>query len=91
MEPNPFVLSVPSSNPTSKFSRYEIAMGAPRTTADVEYELRGVYPDPENGPGHFIARIITTSRDRQYLKQLLIDINGPIQEEDEEDLAAGPG
>lgn len=80
-------LSVPNSNPASRFSRYEIIADdatIPEATEDavqcttvLMYTLIGCYGE-ERGT---VSRAISRHRDLEYLKDLLIDINGPIPED----------
>lgn len=84
-----FEMSVPSSNPVSRFARYEIVADdatIPEATEDavqrttvLMYTLVGCYGEERGSVGRAIAR----HQDRQFLIDLLIDINGPISDDSE--------
>jgi hypothetical protein len=93
-------LSVPNSNPNSAFSHYEIMSEDPDgpelhpenrpdasyddgNSRPTEYALIGVYSESSGKTG---ARTIKSGyRNLETLKTLLVDINGPIPEEAEND------
>lgn len=83
------ILSVPSSNPIGKFSQYQITIAAPEAGAGSDcvilYYLVGVYAEKSDEHGAAEICVITSSHDREKLKELLVAINGPIPEEAEED------
>lgn len=77
------ILSAPNSNPKSAFSHFEIREHAPVAAGlDVShFVLIGRYNPETEKPG---ARTLYRSAELEEVKELLVEINGPIPEESEE-------
>lgn len=69
--------AVPNSNPNSAFSHFEILSVQEHNLAPVTYELFGI---KENE----VVRIAAL-HDFEQAKNLLVDLNGPLPESDEEE------
>jgi hypothetical protein len=89
MSETPHILSAPSSNPIGAFSQYQITIAAPQEVAGSDcvilYHLVGIYAEKSDEHGAGEMCVITSSHDREKLKELLVAINGPIPEEADED------